>query len=310
MKTLIISHRDQDGITSAVSYAWNILEKENKPKTINELFSVCDIIDYNYHENIYDILKERNLSLDNYKQVVLCDCSFPLTIIKEFFNKFQKNFIWIDHHRLKDAEIEEEIKGITGIRDHNNSACVLVWKYFNKGAPEFVKYVEDMDLGKWELPNGKEFFAGLKDGNCNFTKEVVTDTFNLIDFDNFEEKKEEIIKKGKVIREHQRDHVQKISRSGKIVNFEGYKTFIINTIFHGSIISEFLWEMPEYKDIDIVLVYHKTQKVDLYRISMRSYKETVDLSVLAKKFGGGGHPRASGLSIKDIKKLDFKEWKE
>ena len=49
------------------------------------------------------------------------------------------------------------------------------------------------------------------------------------------------------------------------------------------------------KEIEAV-VFFKQEKGDEYRVSLRS-KGDIDIDVIAKEFGGGGHKNASGLTV-------------
>jgi len=308
MKTLIISHRDADGITSAIGFAWNLLEKNNLPKEFYEISKVCDILDINYEDDFYNHLKNNNINLDNYNQIALLDFNLPIEIMKDLFNKFKDNFIWIDHHKRPDEDIEKEVKGIKGIRDSNHAACVLVWKYFNKGAPEFASYVEDMDIWKWELPNSEELISGLINLKSKYTTETLKYIFNYIDFKNFEEKKQKLIERGKIIIEHERNYVQSMTEQAQIVNFHGFKTCMINTPFQPSLIEKYFSELNEFKDISIFMVWYRLPN-NKYKFSLRSNKSNADVSLIAKEYGGGGHKAAAGFIIDDINELKTIEWK-
>jgi len=307
-KTLIVAHRDADGITSAVSFAWNLLEKEKLPKNISRLYSIATFLDINHNEDIFEAFKDNNINLDDYYQLVILDFSFPIPILLKLREIFKDNIIWIDHHKradddLKKLLLKKEIK-IKGIRKSNNAASVLVWKFFKKGAPEFAEYIEDMDLWKWEKPNSKEFIAGLINLNGKFTKETISYVFNLIDFDKFEKKRNKIINRGKIIIEHQKDYVNTIKKVGKKVEFEGYPAYIINTYFNPGLILEYLKELKEFKDTEIFIVWHKVYEFGWIKVSLRATKESkADLSLISKKYGGGGHPKASAFTIDDVNKI-------
>ena len=54
------------------------------------------------------------------------------------------------------------------------------------------------------------------------------------------------------------------------------------------------WEPLTVKDVHAVIFFKQTQG-DHYRVSLRS-KGEVDIGVVAKEFGGGGHKNAAGCT--------------
>ena len=57
----------------------------------------------------------------------------------------------------------------------------------------------------------------------------------------------------------------------------------------------------EFQDQDFVLVYNKIKSG--YKCSIRTRRSDVDVSLIAKHFGGGGHQKASGFLIKSLNEL-------
>ena len=310
-KTLIISHRDADGITSAVSFAWNLLDKKKLSKNIKQIYEISDIIDINYDDDIFEIFKQKKINEKDYEQLVILDFSFSIDVLLKLKKLFKDNIIWIDHHKRKDEEIQKKLNSkkikIKGIRDHKNSASVLVWKYFKRKTPTFSKYIEDMDIWKWEIKDSKEFIAGLINLNGSFTKEKINYILSLLDENKFQKSKTQIIKKGKIIIDFQKQHIRSIKDLGKKGIFEKTKTYIINTSFEEGLVLEHLKELEEFKDIEIYIIWQKIHKINKIKVSLRGLKTSKkDLSLIAKKYGGGGHPKASGFIIDSLDEIKFK----
>jgi len=59
------------------------------------------------------------------------------------------------------------------------------------------------------------------------------------------------------------------------------------------------------ENCEVAAIYEYCYEQNLYKISLRSSgDDSPDVSVIASKYGGGGHPRASGFSWKsDLKSL-------
>jgi len=304
-KSLIITHQDADGITSAIAYSSLFLGP--KIPTLKLILKNFDIIDINYSENFQTLLSSRNIKLTNYNKVILLDFSFPTQIMQDLRNEFKENFIWIDHHKKNYQKIEKELNNIkiNGLRDDSKAACLLVYKYFNKEPTNFARYISDMDLWTFLLPNSREFIAGLPSFETDFTTKQFEFVLYLMNDSKFNKKFKKIIKEGKIILKYQIDYIKSILGLGKIFIFEGYKTFIINTIFPAGQVSDSIFSEEKYKDIEIVIVWKKDYSTNKDAASLRS--RTINITPIAEKYGGGGHPKASGVSLNNISELKLQE---
>jgi len=311
-KILIISHRDADGITSAISYITNYLEINDISKSVKHIYKYADFIDFEYGEDLDLIFKKKKIDFSNYRQVVVLDLNIGLDRTLSLQKKFKENFIWIDHHKRPDNDINKELIKkkikINGIRNHKFAACFLVWKFFNKGAPEFVKYIQDMDLWTFKLKDSTYFIAGLPNLKDKYNRKNIKYVFDLLDFDNFNKNKQKIIDKGKIVHEHERKHILSLLHLGKIIKFHGKKAFIINTIFLAGVFADVLFSLKDkkYKDVEIFIIWNKIYNTNKYKFSLRKRDTSdVDLSLIAKEYGGGGHPAAAAFNLDDITKLKY-----
>ena len=50
-------------------------------------------------------------------------------------------------------------------------------------------------------------------------------------------------------------------------------------------------------DCDVAMIWYYDHADRLIKVSLRSFHDTVDVSEVAKKFGGGGHKKASGFTL-------------
>ncbi len=307
-KILILSHRDSDGITSAVSYIWNYLEINNFAKNIKNIYKYSQIISLDYGDDIEKKIDLKKITFQNYSQVILLDFSLPKETMLYFYNEFKNNFIWIDHHKRPNKEYESYFKDktIKGIRDHNYAACFLVWKYFKKGAPDFVKYIQDMDLWKFDLKDSKNFISGLPNFKEEFTREKINYIMKMFNIDYFKVEKKKIIERGKIISKNQEQHVLGLIQYGKIINFHKKKAFIINTNFESGIFADVFFKTKHIKDVEILIVWKKDYSNNLFYFSLRKKKNSkIDLSKIAKEYGGGGHPAASGFNLSSLTQLKY-----
>lgn len=311
-KILIISHRDLDGITSAVGYVLNFLEKNNLSKNFKNIKACSDIVDYEHKEDIFKILSKKKINLKDYSHLIITDLTFSFEIMHSFYKVFKNNLIWIDHHKRACEDIEKKFSDlkikINGLRDPNYSASYLVWKFFKKQkAPEFVEIVQQVDLWSFKTPGYREYVAGINDFKGPFKRENIKYILNKMDFETFNKDKQEIINKGKIIIEIQNKNIKEQLFSGKIITFFGKKAFIINSLYIASVFAEVFFNQSDkkYKDVEILIIWYKEYNSDKFKFSLRRKKDSkVDLSKIAQEFQGGGHPAASGFTLNSL--ADFK----
>jgi uncharacterized protein len=312
-KTLAVFHKDLDGYISALSYAiiiYNIKNKKINLEEINKDIYIPNIeelnkyfdffyVDYN-NENLLQKLERLNYNLNNYSNFVLLDFSCEIEIMKFLLSKFKDKFIWIDHHKRIYEKYEKDID-VNGLRDLNNSACVLVWKYFNIKPPIIAKYIEDMDLWNWKLENSKEIlhtleikFNNLYNIDNNYFLELFKDNRFLC-------RQSELINLGTMIKLKINSLVTKDIISGKKIDFHNLNTYIVNSSIKPGEISENIFSNNKYNNIELVLVWYRSYKLNINKVSIRSRKDSnIDCSKIAEYYGGNGHKNAAGFIIENI----------
>lgn len=215
--------------------------------------------------------------------VVMCDFSLPRKQMMDALKK-ANSFIWIDHHisAIKDME---GIK-IEGLRNTALSACELTWMFFYPDCktPDGVRYFGAYDSwrhnGNQEIIAYEWFYKTVETdpGVFNWDKNVFSDSRTII---------EKAVAIGKYL--YQKDvkdwSDQMKNSTEKIIN--GKKVICLNTQSRGSMIFG-----DKLKDYDYAVCYYLTDngcKNTLY-----SKSGGIDVSVIAKSFGGGGHAHAAG----------------
>jgi len=88
-------------------------------------------------------------------------------------------------------------------------------------------------------------------------------------------------------------------KKGKITIDDKTYSITITANASNCIPDTFAYMREQYPDADIHFI------ITTYSIAMRTNKPDIDLSVIAKRFGGGGHPGAAGIPIELTKQLDI-----
>lgn len=193
-----------------------------------------------------------------------------------------KSLIVLDHHKSAEGALAN-LDYCTF--DMSRSGAMIAWQHFNPTLPVplLIKYIQDKDLWTWALPQSKEFSAGLSLYALQF------DIWLPLLDDN---KIRDVIEGGKTILAYEQKLVKRaIGRGIRMATVAGYQVPMLNTtILASEIGNELAIGHPfavTYFDI-----------ADKRIFSLRSAKDGVDVSEIAKRFtGGGGHFHASGFAI-------------
>lgn len=220
----------------------------------------------------------------------------------------------LDHHKSSEQMILDnknkldEIKNLYIEFDMNRSGCQIAWDYFfdNTGRPFFIDYIGDRDLWKWELPYSKEINTGLwKLGYIDFYK------MNEL-LDNQNEKMETIKNVGTIFESCDKTQIDigisNAIETTLISNNKTYRLWLGGNI-NPALKSDFgnalcLKSFSDNTLPDFSAIWQYDPKLDEWWISLRGINtRSPDLSIISNNYGGGGHPMASGFTIKSSKGL-------
>ena len=229
----------------------------------------------------------------NYKTVYALDTSINTDNLGQFQKKGIKTVV-IDHHISSKENVE--------LADESRFSCehsgaTLSWTYFfpEKKMPEFIKRIEDLDLWHFRLSYTKEL-----DAYCEL---VPYDEFKKLDavvrkFENPKTRKK-IVEVGKILLTHQDHLVARLVANAELVRFEGIKTYCVNSPLFNSFIGDTL----RTKFPPMAIIWY--EKDGMRFVSLRS-DGVIDVSKIAKKYGGGGHKVAAGFRMSANKPLPWK----
>lgn len=235
-------------------------------------FSFVELIsmDYSKNPNLKDILKNET--------IYIVDYHFTDEIMEKLL-KITKNIIWIDHHKtIMDNKYNTE--KIKGIRSIEKSGCELVWDYlyWKEIIPFFVELIGDYDTWKFEYKKKTEaFHEGMMLYNTDPKSNVWKSLYNL------ELNHMNIIDKGRICIRYRENLCEEYLESYCFeMKYEGYRCLVCNIHKFGS--KTFGNKINAY-DICITIVFNGQEWIHgLYTVM-----DNIDVSEIAKKYGGGGH---------------------
>lgn len=218
------------------------------------------------------------------RDLIFIDFSYPQAIMDAYVQTARSVTV-LDHHLGAKSVVESMPSHVF---DETHSGAVLAWKYFHpeEEVPLLLSYVEDGDLYVFTLPDSRAVLAY-----------VYAQRFTFEEWDNLSETLRDpetratLIEKGKIYSEHFHILVEQIAKKATLVTFEGHTCFVASgaDMFASDVGNYLAKERPP---LGLVVNLHG----DVLNVSLRSTPE-VDVSAIARKYGGNGHPQAAAFRI-------------
>jgi oligoribonuclease NrnB/cAMP/cGMP phosphodiesterase (DHH superfamily) len=201
------------------------------------------------------------------------------------------DLVWIDHHKTSLEWAKNSNFICSGGTDLDFAGCELTWKYLHYSPiPLAVHLLGRYDIWKYEdddrvLP----FQYGMKLAAQPPTNTAWWSTL----FGGYPTNVDDIIKIGKNILQYQEKiNVEMCDSSAFDLDWEDLHWTALNGTFRGSTPHKKRWETGKY---DAMLGFWWDGKQWIF--SMTTAKNGVDVSKIAKKYGGGGHKQAAGCQM-------------
>lgn len=213
--------------------------------------------------------------------VVIVDFSYPRLQLEKL-NATVKSLLVLDHHKTAQADLN----GLHyAIFDMTHSGAYLAWTYFHEGSvPDLILYLEDRDLWRWALPNSKEISATIGSYPRDF------ETWNI---ELFQGEFETLVTQGESILRYKNQQVQLQADQFVWWSVNGHLVPVVNTTTEFSEVGEEL--CMRYPEAPFAM-YYFDRGDGKRQFGLRS-RNGFDVSVIAKQFGGGGHPAAAGFQL-------------
>jgi uncharacterized protein len=195
------------------------------------------------------------------------------------------NVFWIDHHATAKDYPYQNVMGLRNFEDKAMAGCELTWMYCYPGIPmpEAVRLIGDYD--KWALklqPSCFHFYEGMKLQDCSPTSKIWYDLLN-----NSSSSTLDILTSGVAAIKYRDNYCLNLCNSyGYETEIDGRRAYACNQFMFGS--GGF---GERFKQYPICIAYIYNGK----KFSVSLYSVTVDVSVIAKLHGGGGHKGAAGF---------------
>lgn len=223
---------------------------------------------------------------------------------------------WIDHHK---SAIEEYHKAYADEPQHgeveldtNFAACELTWRYLSmfktfcfkdvgkiehKPIPRAVHLLGRYDIWKHaETPGALEFQYGMR--GLEDTRPERTDLWNDLFLDDgmVDSLVDRLEKSGRDILVYEKNQNAKFMQAfGFEVEFDGLRCIAANRGMSNSLLFDSVYDPDKH---DAMLMFN--WKGGQWTVSLYATKADVDVSVICKGRGGGGHKGAAGFQCAEL----------
>lgn len=282
----VLYHADADGRVAGWC-AWSKLHKKGI-----------------YHAKFYEVQYGQPIplnieSLGPTDTVYILDFSYDRQTLDKIFDSVGL-LVVLDHHKTA----QEELRGAPyAIFDMGKSGALLAWEYFFGDAPIplTVTLTNDRDLWKFDYPQTKPFL-------CAVQYHGLRSDFQLWDrLANEQGLIGSWVRDGATIEKYNSQQIKaRISAPGvvSLVRWNGFKVAVFNTTLHISESAEVVYS-DETLGADLSMSYMFVEHGCVV-FSLRSSKSSgVDVSELAKQYGGGGHKNAAGFKLENAAGLEM-----
>jgi uncharacterized protein len=244
------------------------------------------------------------------RDVIMVDFSYKRPVIDEIAASAHSVLI-LDHHKTAEADLADftglpvfssvreewersklsdpSARKVNALFDMTRSGALITWEFFHPGkdVPNLVQYVSDRDLWQFRLPASREvnafiFAHGYEFKNWDYLDAMMRDHMgvqNVADMGGAIEKK------------HHKDVAELTEAFKRRMTIGGHEVWCANIPYTMTSDAGHLMAKGE----PFAACYWDTPEGRVF--SLRSTDEGLDVSEIAKQYGGGGHRNASGFRL-------------
>jgi uncharacterized protein len=190
----------------------------------------------------------------------------------------------LDHHKTSAEDLIDLPANVTAKFDMNHSGVILTWNHFfqDENPPPLLLHIEDRDLWRFALQNTRQIQANVFSYPYDFQ---IWDALIASDPATLAAEGEAIERK------HFKDLHELLRVSTRAMIIGGYRIPVANIPY--TLSSDAGHELA--KGHPFAACYWDTTDGRVF--SLRSNDGGVDVSEIARQYGGGGHRNASGFKV-------------
>lgn len=248
------------------------------------------------------------------KAVIIVDFSYKYAVMREI-GSAAKSVVVLDHHKTAKAELHEwgasieapnlstRLAGtefeiahvlmqnclpIIAWFDMDKSGARMAWEFCHPGmpVPKLILHVEDRDLWRFALPYTRHVSAAIRSYKHSFDRwDSMADDDNLVP----------LIRDGGAILRAEKKLIAQFLDQAFTDTIGGHVVPTVNVPYHfaSDCAHELLARNP---DAPFAAAWFKRGD-GKFQCSLRSEDSRMDVSEIAKTYGGGGHRNAAGFEV-------------
>lgn len=180
----------------------------------------------------------------------------------------------------------ENVEPVVAFFDMHKSGARMAWEFCHSAyqVPELIRHIEDRDLWLFALPNTREVSAALRSFPQDFElwEGLLADTYPLVRDG------------GAILRAHSRN-VEAFIRNRYWIALGGHSVPVVNVPYHyASDCADAMLAAEPTAPFCASWFRRADHKI---QFSLRSQDHRLDVSEIAKGYGGGGHRNAAGFEL-------------
>ena len=219
------------------------------------------------------------------RDVYLVDFSYKRAVVADMLTKAARVTL-IDHHKTA----IEDLAGLEGLRQHTDldrSGATLAWDFLFPGEdrPLLLGHVEDRDLWRFKLAGTREIQALVFSYEYSFElwdKLMSADQVELL----------KMTAAGAAIeRKHHKDVAELVKVCQRRMVIANYSVPVASLPY--TLVSDAAHLMAQGQPF--AACYWDTEEGRVF--GLRAADDGVDVSEIAKEYGGGGHAKAAGFKV-------------
>lgn len=239
------------------------------------------------------------------KDVIIVDFSYKRDVLIEM-SQTANSIVVLDHHKTAAEDLVDLPENVTAVFDMERSGCMIAWDHFftDQGAPELLLCIQDRDLWRFKLDCTREVMA------CVFSHPQDFQIWDKLISSSLHD----LAKEGKAIqRKHAKDLEVLLELTKRDMVIAGHRVPAANlpptmASDAGNIMCRD-WNGDFWQDgvtpgwSPFAATYYDTKDGRVF--SLRSTENGLDVSEIAKQYGGGGHRNAAGFKVGFDKAYEF-----
>jgi oligoribonuclease NrnB/cAMP/cGMP phosphodiesterase (DHH superfamily) len=195
----------------------------------------------------------------------------------------------LDHHISAQSDLSHLLSSgkIQSLFDLSRSGAMIAWNWFfpDEAAPKLIAHIQDRDLWQFKLPETRHVTTGLSSYPYDFE---LWDRFMF----NKSNELDDLIRDGKAIeRKLQTDISELIATGIRRMIIGGYEVPVLNV--SSAYVSDAANIISVGEPFAACYWDHSRGR----SFSLRVSDSDVDVSKVAKLYGGGGHIKAAGFTV-------------